>query len=367
MSPATAWSTTSPSAHFQAERQGQWSKGKSGDHFGPTGPWLVTRDEVADPQKLKMWLKVNGATRQDGSTATMVYGVKFLVAYLSQFMSLNPGDIVSTGTPPGVGHGHEAADVPQGRRRDRARHRGPRPAAPGLHRRSGIARMLPLLDTHQHLIYPDPLDYGWTDGLPALAGRAFTVEDYQELTRGLGVARHDLHGGRGRPRRPPRRDRDDRQARRASREAASSGSSRRSARRTRRGSTRGSSEGRDLGVVGYRRMLHVVPDDVSRTETFRANIRKLGPLGLPFDMVPARAPARDRAGARARLPRHQAGARPLRQSRHRRRPRRRRAVARGPRGARRDAERHRQALRRLRQRRAGHGEPSRPCGPMSSR
>ncbi|MFO1208868.1 MAG: fumarylacetoacetate hydrolase family protein [Amaricoccus sp.] len=91
--------------HFQAERQGQWSKGKSGDHFGPTGPWLVTKDEVADPQKLKMWLKVNGVTRQDGSTETMVYGVKFLVAYLSQFMSLNPGDIVSTGTPPGVGMG----------------------------------------------------------------------------------------------------------------------------------------------------------------------------------------------------------------------------------------------------------------------
>jgi 2-keto-4-pentenoate hydratase/2-oxohepta-3-ene-1,7-dioic acid hydratase in catechol pathway len=91
--------------HFQAERQGQWSKGKSGDHFGPTGPWLVTRDEVRDPQDLKMWLKINGATRQDGSTATMVYGVKFLVSYLSQFMSLNPGDIVSTGTPPGVGMG----------------------------------------------------------------------------------------------------------------------------------------------------------------------------------------------------------------------------------------------------------------------
>jgi 2-keto-4-pentenoate hydratase/2-oxohepta-3-ene-1,7-dioic acid hydratase in catechol pathway len=91
--------------HFQAERQGQWSKGKSADHFGPTGPWLVTRDKVADPQSLKMWLKVNGETRQDGSTATMVYGVGFLVAYLSQFMSLNPGDIVSTGTPPGVGMG----------------------------------------------------------------------------------------------------------------------------------------------------------------------------------------------------------------------------------------------------------------------
>ena len=89
----------------QAERHGQWTKGKSADHFGPTGPWLVTRDEVADPQNLKMWLKVNGQTRQDGTTATMVYGVKYLVAYLSQFMSLNPGDIVSTGTPPGVGMG----------------------------------------------------------------------------------------------------------------------------------------------------------------------------------------------------------------------------------------------------------------------
>jgi 2-keto-4-pentenoate hydratase/2-oxohepta-3-ene-1,7-dioic acid hydratase in catechol pathway len=91
--------------HFQAERQGQWTKGKSADHFGPTGPWLVTRDEVADPQALPMWLKVNGKTRQDGSTATMVYGVAHLVSYLSHFMSLNPGDIISTGTPPGVGMG----------------------------------------------------------------------------------------------------------------------------------------------------------------------------------------------------------------------------------------------------------------------
>ena len=90
---------------FQTERQGQWTKGKSADHFGPTGPWLVTRDDVADPQKLPMWLTVNGAKRQDGSTATMVYGVAHLVSYLSQFMSLEPGDIVSTGTPPGVGMG----------------------------------------------------------------------------------------------------------------------------------------------------------------------------------------------------------------------------------------------------------------------
>lgn len=90
---------------FQAERSGQWTKGKSSDTFGPTGPWLVTRDEVADPQALKMWLTVNGKTMQDGSTATMVYGVAFLVSYLSQFFSLLPGDIISTGTPPGVGMG----------------------------------------------------------------------------------------------------------------------------------------------------------------------------------------------------------------------------------------------------------------------
>ena len=90
---------------FQAERQGQWTKGKSCDTFGPTGPWLVTKDEVPDPQDLKMWLTVNGKTMQNGSTKTMVYGAAHLVSYLSQFMSLLPGDIISTGTPPGVGLG----------------------------------------------------------------------------------------------------------------------------------------------------------------------------------------------------------------------------------------------------------------------
>ena len=90
---------------FQAERQGQWTKGKSCDTFGPIGPWLVTKDEVEDPQNLGMWLKVNGETMQDGSTRTMVYGVAHLVSYLSQFMSLMPGDVISTGTPPGVGMG----------------------------------------------------------------------------------------------------------------------------------------------------------------------------------------------------------------------------------------------------------------------
>ncbi|MFZ1773641.1 MAG: fumarylacetoacetate hydrolase family protein [Rhizobiaceae bacterium] len=90
---------------FQVERSGQWTKGKSCDTFGPIGPWLVTRDAIADPQNLKMWLTVNGQTMQDGSTRTMVYGVKFLVSYLSQFMTLHPGDVISTGTPPGVGLG----------------------------------------------------------------------------------------------------------------------------------------------------------------------------------------------------------------------------------------------------------------------
>ena len=90
---------------FQIEHSGQWVKGKSCDTFGPIGPYMVTTDEVPDPQNLKMWLDVNGKRMQDGSTSTMVYGVNFLVSYISQFMSLQPGDIISTGTPPGVGMG----------------------------------------------------------------------------------------------------------------------------------------------------------------------------------------------------------------------------------------------------------------------
>jgi 2-keto-4-pentenoate hydratase/2-oxohepta-3-ene-1,7-dioic acid hydratase in catechol pathway len=90
---------------FQAERQGQWTKGKSCDNFGQLGPWLVTRDEVADPQDLSMYCRVNGQVMQDGSTRTMVYGVAYLVSYLSQFFTLHPGDVISTGTPPGVGLG----------------------------------------------------------------------------------------------------------------------------------------------------------------------------------------------------------------------------------------------------------------------
>lgn len=90
---------------FQLHRSGQWVKGKSCDTFGPIGPWLVTRDEVADPQNLRMYLDVNGHRYQDGSTSTMHFDVATIVSHLSQFMSLQPGDIISTGTPPGVGMG----------------------------------------------------------------------------------------------------------------------------------------------------------------------------------------------------------------------------------------------------------------------
>jgi 2-keto-4-pentenoate hydratase/2-oxohepta-3-ene-1,7-dioic acid hydratase in catechol pathway len=91
--------------HFQIERGGQWDKGKGCDTFGPIGPWLVTPDEVGDPTQLSMWLDVNGVRRQNGSTKTMIFKPHFLVSYLSQFMSLQPGDVITTGTPPGVGMG----------------------------------------------------------------------------------------------------------------------------------------------------------------------------------------------------------------------------------------------------------------------
>ena len=90
---------------YQLEGTGQWVKGKSADTFGPIGPWLVTADEVPDCQNLGLWLEVDGHRYQDGTTKTMVFGVQFLVSYLSRFMSLQSGDIITTGTPPGVGHG----------------------------------------------------------------------------------------------------------------------------------------------------------------------------------------------------------------------------------------------------------------------
>ena len=96
---------------FQMERCGQWVKGKSHDTFGPAGPWLVTPDEVPDTRCLSLWLEVDGHRYQDGNTRTMVYTVPFLVAYISQFMTLEPGDIITTGTPPGVGHGRKPEPV----------------------------------------------------------------------------------------------------------------------------------------------------------------------------------------------------------------------------------------------------------------
>lgn len=91
--------------HYQIERGGQWFKGKSWDTFAPIGPWLATRDEIPDPQNIRLWLTVNGERMQDGTTAEMAFGVAALVSYVSQFMTLLPGDVISTGTPAGVGLG----------------------------------------------------------------------------------------------------------------------------------------------------------------------------------------------------------------------------------------------------------------------
>ena len=93
--------------HFQLERNGQWDKGKGCDSFGPIGPWLVTPDEIDDVGQLSIWLEVNGHRYQNGNTRTMIFSPAFIVSYLSQFMSLQPGDVISTGTPPGVGLGQK--------------------------------------------------------------------------------------------------------------------------------------------------------------------------------------------------------------------------------------------------------------------
>jgi 2,4-diketo-3-deoxy-L-fuconate hydrolase len=90
---------------YQTERGGQWDKGKGCDSFAPIGPWLVTQDEIADPQNLKLWTEVNGVRRQNGSTKTMIFGVRTLISYITHFMTLMPGDIIATGTPPGVAMG----------------------------------------------------------------------------------------------------------------------------------------------------------------------------------------------------------------------------------------------------------------------
>lgn len=96
---------------FQLEGTGQWVKGKSADTFGPIGPWLVTRDEIADPQNLGLWLEVDGHRFQQGNTRTMIFGVAYLVSYISRFMTLEAGDVLSTGTPPGVGLGQKPEPV----------------------------------------------------------------------------------------------------------------------------------------------------------------------------------------------------------------------------------------------------------------
>lgn len=93
--------------HWQVERGGSWDKGKGADHFGPVGPWLVTKDEIADPQMLTLFCEVDGRMMQDGTTANMIFGVKTLVSYVSQFITLYPGDIIATGTPAGVGMGQK--------------------------------------------------------------------------------------------------------------------------------------------------------------------------------------------------------------------------------------------------------------------
>jgi 2,4-diketo-3-deoxy-L-fuconate hydrolase len=96
---------------FQIERGGTWDKGKGCDTFGPVGPWMVTSDEVGDPQDLSMWLDVNGVRKQDGSSKTMIFPISKLVSYISEFMTLEPGDLITTGTPPGVGMGQKPEPV----------------------------------------------------------------------------------------------------------------------------------------------------------------------------------------------------------------------------------------------------------------
>ena len=100
-----------PTREYQIERGGTWDKGKGCDTFGPIGPWLVTRDEVPNPQKLQLWLDLNGHRMQQGSTKTMIFGVAKLISYVSQFMTLMPGDVITTGTPPGVGMGVKPAPI----------------------------------------------------------------------------------------------------------------------------------------------------------------------------------------------------------------------------------------------------------------
>ena len=138
-SPATPSSTTSASAPSRWSAAASGRKGKSAETFNPCGPWLVTPDEVRDVNALGLWLDVNGVRRQTGSTATMIFDPFTIVHYLSQFMVLEPGDLINTGTPPGVGHGLQAADLAAARRRDGTGRRRAGAAAPGR-RRPAVSR-----------------------------------------------------------------------------------------------------------------------------------------------------------------------------------------------------------------------------------
>ncbi len=126
---------------FQMEHGGTTTKGKSADTFGPTGPWLVTADEAGDPQAMALWTTVNGERRQDGNTGKMIFSVASLIAYVSRFMSLRAGDVISTGTPAGVGHGAKPPEVSPARRRGRdGNHRSRHPAPQD--RRIPLARVI---------------------------------------------------------------------------------------------------------------------------------------------------------------------------------------------------------------------------------
>ena len=195
MSPAMPSANDVSERSFQIERGGQWTKGKGCPTFGPLGPWLVTRDEVKDVQDLDMFLDVNGKHMQTGNTSTMIFGVAHLVHYVSQFMLLEAGDVITTGTPAGRRHGDEAAEVPQGgetstsasrasasRRRRWSSTRGERPAsanAPAIAERmpyrvvrSGIRPAISLRSPSGHgLRLPPPVDGGGSAALASTAAR----------------------------------------------------------------------------------------------------------------------------------------------------------------------------------------------------
>ena len=254
--------------------------------------------------------------------------------------------------------------LPQGRRRDRARDRGARHSSGRSASTTPNSAMLPLLDTHQHLIYPDPLEYGWTAGLPALAGRAFTVEDYQAVTARRRGRRHDLHGGGGRPRRPPRRDRDGGRARPPARQRhprhhlLDPPGERPGLRRLGRGGAATSAWSAIAASCTWCRTTcrGRRPSAPTSASSARAGCRSTCACS------PASCRSRWSWRAPARTPRSCSTTAATPTSPAARVEPWRGGVVR----ARRHAERHRQALRRLRQLRARHRDPRRRCAPTSS-